>query len=228
MAYAKGGQSKITVTEPDGGRRTFFLIHDNTSSHEAEIPVDVPPGGHMSINDDGSVGVYDANGDLQGTVAAAWAYDVNGDPVPTDYEVRDGRLIQKVYADEATAYPILADPPAKKVKAPASMTSSTSPQKPQSSGNTNTGNTSGGTTSAPNSMTPRTTPQEPPTTGLWDSAWGFGESVVETAVESVDTLGDAWRNFLVAPVNDAAVDPFGLHPGLRAEPSRALARAFPG
>ncbi|MEU4058434.1 hypothetical protein [Rhodococcus qingshengii] len=330
MAYAKGGQSKITVTEPDGGRRTFFLIHDATSSHEAEIPVDVPPGGHMHVNPDGSVTVFDADGNPVSVVAAPWAYDANGNPVPTDYEVRDGHLIQKVYADEATAYPILADPPDKKVKAPASvvskqvtkssnttskpnsmtsrtspqkpqnsgntnsgntsggnkpapnsmtprtspqkpqnsgntsggntsggntsapnsmtprttpqkpqnsgntsggntsggntsapnsMTPRTSPQKPQNSGNTNTGNTSGGTTSKPNSMTPRTTPQKPPTTGLWDSAWGFGESVVDTAVESVETLGDAWRNFLVVPVNDAAVDPFGLHPGLRAEPS---------
>ncbi|MFD4785096.1 ADP-ribosyltransferase [Rhodococcus qingshengii] len=330
MQYAKGGQSKITVTEPGGGRRTFFLIHDATSSHEAEIPVDVPPGGHMSVNPDGSVTVFDADGNPVSVVAAPWAYDADGNPVPTDYEVRDGRLIQKVYADEATAYPILADPPDKKVKAPASvaskqvtkssntpskpnsmtsrtspqkpqsggntnsgntsggnkpapnsmtprtspqkpqnsgntsggntsggntsapnsmtsrtspqkpqnsgntsgdntsggntsapnsMTSRTSPQKPQNSGNTNTGNTSGATTSKPNSMTPRTTPQKPPTTGLWDSAWGFGESVVDTAVESVETLGDAWRNFLVVPVNNAAVDPFGLHPGLRAEPS---------
>ncbi|MCS4255841.1 hypothetical protein M2405_004144 [Rhodococcus erythropolis] len=330
MTYAKGGQSKITVTEPGGGRRTFFLIHDATSSHEAEIPVDVPPGGHMNVNPDGSVTVFDADGNPVSVVAAPWAYDANGNPVPTDYEVRDGSLIQKVYADEATAYPILADPPDKKVKAPASvaskqvtkssnttskpnsitsrtspqkpqsggntnsgntsggnkpapnsmtprtspqkpqnsgntsggntsggntaapnsmtprtspqkpqnsgntsggntsggntaapnsMTSRTSPQKPQNSGNISGGNTSGGATSKPNSMTPRTTPQKPPTTGLWDSAWGFGESLVDTAVESVETLGDAWRNFLVVPVNDAAVDPFGLHPGLRAEPS---------
>ncbi|MDV8006859.1 hypothetical protein [Rhodococcus sp. IEGM 1318] len=179
MQYAKGGQSKITVTEPDGGRRTFFLIHDNTSSHEAEIPVDVPPDGHMSVNPDGSVTVFDADGNPVSVVAAPWAYDANGNPVPTDYEVRDGRLIQKVYADEATAYPILADPPAKKVKAPASvaskqvtkssnttskpnsMTPRTSPQKPQNSGNTNSGNTAGGSKPAPNSMTPRTTPQKP-------------------------------------------------------------------
>ena len=115
MQYAKGGQSKITVTEPDGGRRTFFLIHDATSSHEAEIPVDVPPGGHMNVNPDGSVTVFDADGNPVSVVAAPWAYDANGDPVPTDYEVRDGRLIQKVYADEATAYPILADPPEDKI-----------------------------------------------------------------------------------------------------------------
>ncbi|WP_250888149.1 hypothetical protein [Rhodococcus sp. WY5] len=186
MQYAKGGQSKITVTEPDGGRRTFFLIHDATSSHEAEIPVDVPPGGHMNVNSDGSVTVFDADGNTVSVVAAPWAYDANGNPVPTDYEVRDGRLIQKVYADEATAYPILADPPDKKVKAPASVASKqvtkssnttskpnsatprTSPQKPQS-GNTNSGNTSGGNTSAPNSMTPRTSPQKPQNSGNTNS-----------------------------------------------------------
>ena len=123
MQYAKGGQSKITVTEPGGGRRTFFLIHDATSSHEAEIPVDVPPGGHMSVNPDGSVTVFDADGNPVSVVAAPWAYDANGNPVPTDYEVRDGRLIQTVYADEATAYPILADPPEKKAKAPTSVAS---------------------------------------------------------------------------------------------------------
>jgi len=181
MAYAKGGQSKITVTEPGGGRRTFFLIHDATSSHEAEIPVEVPPGGHMSVDPDGSVTVFDADGNPVSVVAAPWAYDANGNPVPTDYEVRDGRLIQTVYADEATAYPILADPPEKKAKAPTSvaskqvqkntntaapkpnsMTSRTSAQKPQNSGNTNSGNTSGGNTSAPNSMTQRTSAKKPP------------------------------------------------------------------
>ncbi|QEX10701.1 hypothetical protein F6X56_13735 [Rhodococcus erythropolis] len=346
MQYAKGGQSKITVTEPDGGRRTFFLIHDNTSSHEAEIPVDVPPGGHMNVNPDGSVGVFDADGNPVSVVAAPWAYDANGNPVPTDYEVRDGHLIQKVYADEATAYPILADPPEKKAKAPASvaskqvtkssntsapkpnsMTSRTSPQKPQSGGNTNSGNTSGATNSgttagkyagtttqgsapvtkpgSPN-QSPRTTtkpgPKPAPTsqeqttnqlaqahgevppvapskpaqpnqsprtttspgpkptvsprqqaanqlaaahgdvpdgfTGnvpippdpnapddrsfpqkVWDGAWGIGESVVNTTVDSVSTLGDAWRNFLVVPVHDAAVDPFGFNRGQRAQPS---------
>ena len=115
MQYALGGQSKITVTEPDGGRRTFFLIHDDTSSHEAEIPVDVPPGGRMAVNPSGSVTVFDADGNPVSIVDAPWAYDADGASIPTHYEVRDGRLIQKVYADEASAYPILADPPQKSI-----------------------------------------------------------------------------------------------------------------
>ena len=101
----------MVIPDPGGGQRTIFLIHDETSSHEAQMLVDVPPGGHMSINDDGSVGVYDANGDLQGTVAAAWAYDVNGDPVPTYYEIRDGKLYQVVVPTPGVIYPVTADGP---------------------------------------------------------------------------------------------------------------------
>ncbi|NMM92741.1 hypothetical protein B2J88_52450, partial [Rhodococcus sp. SRB_17] len=97
------------------GSRFFYLIHDRTSSHEAEIPVTVPPGGHMAVNPDSSVTVFDADGQPVAVVDAPWAYDANGNPVPTDYEVRGGHLIQRVYADEATAYPILADPPTKGV-----------------------------------------------------------------------------------------------------------------
>ena len=111
MPYFVGGQDVVVIPDPGGGQRTIFLIHDETSSHEAEMVVDLPPGGHMSINDDGSVGVYDANGDLQGTVAAAWAYDVNGDPVPTYYEIRDGKLYQIVVPTPGVIYPVLADGP---------------------------------------------------------------------------------------------------------------------
>ncbi|MDV6277812.1 hypothetical protein R3Q06_30420 [Rhodococcus erythropolis] len=111
MPYFVGGQDVVVIPDPGGGQRTIFLIHDETSSHEAQMVVDVPPGGHMSINDDGSVGVYDANGDLQGTVAAAWAYDVNGDPVPTYYEIRDGKLYQVVVPTPGVIYPVLADGP---------------------------------------------------------------------------------------------------------------------
>ncbi|MCY4669489.1 MAG: hypothetical protein OXC29_16080, partial [Rhodococcus sp.] len=111
MPYFVGGQDVVVIPDPGGGQRTIFLIHDEPSSHEAEMLVDLPPGGHMSINDDGSVGVYDANGDLQGTVAAAWAYDVNGDPVPTYYEIRDGKLYQVVIPTPGVIYPVTADGP---------------------------------------------------------------------------------------------------------------------
>ena len=117
MAYAPGGQSKITVPDPGGGRRTLFLIHDRSSSHESVIPVTVPPGGHMSVDPDGSVTVVDADGNSVSRVAAPWAYAADGTPIPTHYEIRDGHLVQVVdtVGIENILYPILADPPEDKI-----------------------------------------------------------------------------------------------------------------
>ncbi|MDJ0105632.1 hypothetical protein QM646_04405 [Rhodococcus erythropolis] len=113
VAYAPGGQSSLRVFDPiNGGSRFFFLIHDETSSHESVIPVTVPPGGHMSVNPDGTVTVFDADGNPVSTIDAPWAYDANGTPVPTHYEIRDGQLVQVVDTAgiENVLYPILADP----------------------------------------------------------------------------------------------------------------------
>ncbi|OYD61214.1 hypothetical protein [Rhodococcus sp. OK302] len=112
MQYAPGGQSQLRVADPfNEGSRFFYLIHDRTSSHEAEIPVTVPPGGHMAVNPDSSVTVFDADGSPVSTVEAPWAYDANGKPIPTHYEVRDGKLVQVVDTTGLNPlYPILADP----------------------------------------------------------------------------------------------------------------------
>ncbi|WP_238076860.1 hypothetical protein [Rhodococcus erythropolis] len=112
-AYAPGGQSSLRVFDPiTGGSRFFFLIHDETSSHESVIPVTVPPGGHMSVSPDGTVTVFDADGNPVSTIDAPWAYDANGTPIPTHYEIRDGQLVQVVDTAgiENLLYPILADP----------------------------------------------------------------------------------------------------------------------
>ena len=112
-AYAPGGQSSLRVFDPiTGGSRFFFLIHDETSSHESVIPVAVPPGGHMSVNQDGTVTVFDADGNPVSTIDAPWAYDANGTPIPTHYEIRDGQLVQVVDTTgiENVLYPISADP----------------------------------------------------------------------------------------------------------------------
>nr|WP_257216986.1 hypothetical protein [Rhodococcus qingshengii] len=113
VAYARGGQSALRVFDPIAdGYRFFFLIHDETSSHESVIPVTVPPGGHMSVNPDGTVTVFDADGNPVSTIDAPWAYDANGTPIPTHYEIRDGQLVQVVDTAgiENLLYPILADP----------------------------------------------------------------------------------------------------------------------
>ncbi|MDV7243461.1 MULTISPECIES: hypothetical protein [Rhodococcus] len=90
----------------------MFLINDPTSLHEAVIETpDVPPGGSIRTNQDGTASILDATGNEVSQMAAPWGYDANGHPIPTHYVVRDGQLIQQVHADADTAYPILTDPP---------------------------------------------------------------------------------------------------------------------
>ncbi|MCQ4119695.1 hypothetical protein [Rhodococcus tibetensis] len=56
--------------------------------------------------------VFDADGNPVSTIDAPWAYDANGTPIPTHYEIRDGQLVQVVDTAgiENLVYPILADP----------------------------------------------------------------------------------------------------------------------
>ncbi|MFT4087068.1 MAG: hypothetical protein QM658_07905 [Gordonia sp. (in: high G+C Gram-positive bacteria)] len=73
--------------------------------------MDVPPGGHTEINDDGSATVYDRDGNTVRQVARPWAFDSAGRPQKTWYEVDDdGDLVQHVEPAENALYPILADP----------------------------------------------------------------------------------------------------------------------
>ena len=111
MQYAPGGVERLAIAE-GGGFRTLLLINDPTSPREGVVEImAVPPGGRIVVELDGSASILDAGGNRVGGVAMPWAYDANGRPVLTRFVVRDGQLIQQVFADSDTAYPILADPP---------------------------------------------------------------------------------------------------------------------
>ncbi len=110
MQYVPGGTERLVVREGEGFR-TLFLINDKSSLHEAVIETPpVPDGGSIRVNANGTASIVDADGYEVSRMAAPWAYDANGRPVPTRYVVRGGQLVQQVYADADTAYPILADP----------------------------------------------------------------------------------------------------------------------
>lgn len=48
--------------------------------------------------------------EIVGMVEKPWAFDANGAPLETRYEVNGNQLTQTVVTDEKTAYPIVADP----------------------------------------------------------------------------------------------------------------------
>nr|WP_274704021.1 DNA/RNA non-specific endonuclease [Rhodococcus qingshengii] len=110
MQYSKGGFEQITIPNGDGGDRTLVLINDPTSPHTYRFPQQVPPGGRMLENPDGSVSILDADGNTVSTIDAPWAYDAAGRPVRTGYEVDGDTIVQKIYPAADSIYPIVADP----------------------------------------------------------------------------------------------------------------------
>jgi hypothetical protein len=94
------GSVRLQTVSPDADSPTEFTYSfgDNT------YPV---------LQADGSVELFEESGGLAATVgevAPAWAFDADGQPVPTHYEVLDGALVQVIEPGSAASYPIVADP----------------------------------------------------------------------------------------------------------------------
>ena len=47
---------------------------------------------------------------IDALVQQPWAFDSNGTAVETHYEIQGGTLVQEVYTDDFTVYPVIADP----------------------------------------------------------------------------------------------------------------------
>ncbi|MFI9508393.1 hypothetical protein [Nocardia sp. NPDC052566] len=110
---SRGGTSsqQLTITKPwDGGEQTFILMTDPSAPREYRFPQEVPPGGQLRKNPDGSVDVLDADGTVMSHTNPPWAYDALGRPVRTHYEVDGDTIVQHIEPDENNVFPILADP----------------------------------------------------------------------------------------------------------------------
>lgn len=108
----RGKHAEFGWIQPDGDRQRFVLLADETSDREHRFDMDVPEGGQMVKNPDGSVDVLDADGNVVNHVKAPWAYDATGRPVETYYEVDNdtGEIVQHIDPDRTTVFPVLADP----------------------------------------------------------------------------------------------------------------------
>src|SRR5699024_7721426 len=106
-----GKTGYLTIPKPTG-EQTLFVMADDDSDRTHRFDQDVPDGGQIELQDDGSALILDADGTVVATVAAPWAFDAQGRPVPTWYTVSDdGRaLIQHVEPGDDAIFPIIADP----------------------------------------------------------------------------------------------------------------------
>lgn len=100
QASASGERMLIDITEPTAPTAYSFDVTG------ADLIITVP---------DGSLALFDVGADdqvsLVGTIAAPWALDARGAPVPTHFEV-SGTIVTQIvdHTSGQYAYPITADP----------------------------------------------------------------------------------------------------------------------
>lgn len=93
----------------ENGAQTLIHINDSTAPDRYAFPVELPEGGRLELQEDGSVSL-NVNGMPQGGFSTPWAHDGNGDELATHFEVEGSTLVQVVEFTENTQFPITADP----------------------------------------------------------------------------------------------------------------------
>jgi hypothetical protein len=115
--YRGVSEATDVLAESSGADIRMSIVLTAPSAPEAyEIPI--PNQSVATVQPDGSVQVAvpgPAGGDsasfLIMTIDRPWAYDANGSPVPTHFEVRAGVLFQVIdHVGANAAYPVVADP----------------------------------------------------------------------------------------------------------------------
>ncbi|GGO44791.1 hypothetical protein GCM10012286_31870 [Streptomyces lasiicapitis] len=113
VIHADASAPVDTVVQPtlDGGSRTLQVIKNAAAPREYRASVDIPSGSTLRKEPDGSVVIAGSDpNEPVAAIAAPWAKDANGKPVPTSYRLDGKNLIQTVQFDANTAFPVVADP----------------------------------------------------------------------------------------------------------------------
>ncbi len=93
----------------NGDVRALINIEGPDAPIEFAFPVDIPGEGGLTLNDDGSIDVWDEDGSTVALVASPWAVDADGYALETYFAV-DGETLVQVIDHEGATYPVVADP----------------------------------------------------------------------------------------------------------------------
>lgn len=105
------GSATVPATHMDGTVQINTVIESARAPKAYDYPMSIAAGQTLQLQPDGAV--YLMNGDgtsAAAVIAAPWARDAHGAPVPTHYEVTGSTLTQVVDFTSATAFPVVADP----------------------------------------------------------------------------------------------------------------------
>jgi hypothetical protein len=103
-----GDNTSLAVQPTSEGVRALVSIGGSDSPSEYRFPITVPEGGSLKEEADGGVLVVERHGVPIVHMAAPWAKDATGAPVPTRYQIEDNTVIQIV--NHTANYPVIADP----------------------------------------------------------------------------------------------------------------------
>jgi hypothetical protein len=112
VAYASESDFSNTVqANNDGSVRMTTIIDNPDAPTEYEYKVDLPTGGKIELQSDGSAVLYDNSNTTISIIGKPWAKDANGKEVKTWFSTDGLTLIQNVdHNVPGIVYPVVADP----------------------------------------------------------------------------------------------------------------------
>jgi hypothetical protein len=110
--------SHARITADEANDRYLITAQDSQAPDAYQFTLSMPAGAHAVLNRAGGVDVIDPHGQVSQALAAPWAYDAAGNPVPTYFTVQGSTLTQHIQPSANSLYPILADPAAASSPAP--------------------------------------------------------------------------------------------------------------
>lgn len=100
-----------TTAVQDTGNGSFrALVHIESASAPTEYRFELGDNVELIPLEDGGVTARDAEGNVLGVFAPAWALDAQGSELPTTYQIEGTTLIQTVTFPANTSFPVIADP----------------------------------------------------------------------------------------------------------------------
>ncbi|MBP3976511.1 DUF2599 domain-containing protein [Microbacterium sp. BLY] len=101
----------VPVALKDGSVAIHSVLNDADAPTSYRYTFDLNAGTRLVLDkQDGSIVAMSSEGVPEFFVAAPWASDANGEPVPTSYTVEGDALIQHVQVSSSAAFPVVADP----------------------------------------------------------------------------------------------------------------------
>ncbi|KAB2812431.1 hypothetical protein F9L07_11710 [Pimelobacter simplex] len=109
--FAGDDGAALSAQTLDDGVRLLVTIPDETAPETYDFALAGDVAALTDPDEDGALGVVDADGQLIAAVEAPWAVDANGQHVPTEFVI-EGATLQQVVRHRGGdyAYPITADP----------------------------------------------------------------------------------------------------------------------